>query len=155
MEKPLETRDPIELARANEKGYMQELWETVANGKKLFPQQDFFINVLLKQEILLRIVYRSIFAVAVDCPTPTFDQTVYKYSRKDDQLLLIWSLPNEEACVTYYNDAIYVVPEERNVLNDIIDFYNGTLMHKALQLNKETDDTPKIQLKIITNTDQT
>ena len=149
MEKPQDSRDPIELAKINEQDYIKNLFECLETHKQIFKHSDFFVEVLTKKEPLIKNVVRNYFAGRLACPTPFFDQSVYQYHWYDDKLELLWALPVEEACRMYRNYALEVVPEERALLGHILDYYDGTLLRLAMKLNGETLESPQIELKII------
>ena len=61
---------------------------------------------------------------------------------------LLWALPNEQACIQYKINALSVIAEEKALLHDILDFYDGTLLELAKKLNGELPDAPQIVLEI-------
>lgn len=146
--KPLETRDPIELARQNEADYINNLLECIKTHKNLFSEPCFYIVVITKQEPILKNVFRNLFAGTLACPTPDFDQSVFRYNKSDDKLELLWALPNENDCIKYKMNALSVIAEERQLLHDILDFYDGTLLELAKKLNGELPTSPQVVLEI-------
>jgi len=54
---------------------------------------DFYIVVLTKKERLMQNVLRGYFFARQSCPTPDYDQAVYKYCREDDRLDFLWVIP--------------------------------------------------------------
>lgn len=146
--KPKESRDPIELAEPREKIYLRKLWEHVEDAKKRYVQQDFFIVVITRQEHLIKDCYQDLHSDFPECPTPDYDQTVYQWHWRDEKLELLWSLPHEAACRCYYNHALEVVDSEKALLRDILDYYDGTLLKKAMLLNGDTKGAPQIVLEV-------
>ena len=82
MKEP-ESRDPIEIQREMQKDYLKELTNCAESHKSVFPG-DFFLVVLTKNERLMTNVFRNYFFARNTCPTPQYDQSVFRYSRKDD-----------------------------------------------------------------------
>lgn len=134
--KPLDTRDPIELERAMQKDYLKNVIECIARSKSNFPD-DFFVVVLTKRERLMQNVIRLYFVARQSCPTPNYEQAVFRYIAKDDKVEYIWTIPDRDTCFTYLTQALMVAPEERQLLNYILDFKSGELYKRAMMLNGE------------------
>jgi len=96
---------------------------------------------LLKKEKLLENVLRNYFAERSTCPTPDYDQSVYKYHYDSGNLEYIWTIPDRETCHVFLNNAHLVVPEERLLLEFVIAFSNGELMRLCRKLNGENIET--------------
>lgn len=134
--KSLDTRDPIELERAMQKDYLKNVVECIARSKANYPD-DFFVVVLTKRERLMQNVLRLYFVARQSCPTPNYEQAVFRYSGKDDKIEHIWSIPDRDTSYTYLTQALMVAPEERQLLNFILDFKSGELAKLAMKLNGE------------------
>lgn len=134
--KPQDTVNPVDYEREMHKEYEEEVWNCVARHKSVF-DGDFYVVVLCKRERLLPNVYRNYFFARKSCPTPSFDQTVYKYHREHNAIEFLWVVPDQETCVVYKRDALHVAPEEKELLKFILDFYDRTLDKKAAELNNE------------------
>jgi hypothetical protein len=131
-----DTRNPIELEREMQRDYLKNIWECIDRSKSNYPDQ-FFVVVLTKREHLMQNVLRNYFVARQTCPTPNYDQTVFRYTGKDDKLEYIWTIPDRETSFTYLTQALMVVPEERQLLNFILDFKSGALAKLAMHLNGE------------------
>ena len=145
--------DPQEIQRAQEQEYLDNLVWAVKHAKKeidcssieghdecknrIALQGDFFIAALLKKEKLLENVLRNYFIPTVDCPTPYYDQTVYRYNDSKGDIEFLWVIPDQETCEIFKENKSIIVPGERNLLQFVLDFYNGTLLQKAKQFNGE------------------
>jgi len=129
---------PIELEREAQKNYYDELLAAVARGKQIY-EGDFYIHVATKMEHLMKNVTRNYFIVRSTCPTPFFDQSVFKYLHKEEQLLYIWTIPDRGVCHYLRDNAMEVAPEERQLLQFVLEFYDGTLLNVTRQLNGETN----------------
>ena len=149
-----ESLDPIEIQRATEKEYLDNLIWTVEHAQKRvdcssFKGHDecvnrasmdgsFFIAAVIKKEKILSNVIRNYFIPTHDCPTPTYDQTIYKYDHHKESIEFLWVIPDKETCLTLYENKDIVVPEERALLQFVLDFYDGTLYRLMKKLNKES-----------------
>ena len=118
--------------------YDYNLYTTCEAGKKFYPK-NFFIVVTTKKERLMDNVIRNYFYHRWTCPTPTWDQTVYRYNRADDCLEFIWVIPSQYACEYLRANALTVLHEERDLLNFVMNFFDGTLDRLADTLDKENN----------------
>lgn len=98
---------------------------------------DFFVVVLIKKEKLLQNVMRNYFIATLTCPTPTHDQSVFYYNHDKESLEFLWAVPDQETCLTFIENKNEVVMEERQLLQNILDFYDGNLYKLAKRLNGE------------------
>jgi hypothetical protein len=96
------------------------------------------VSVLLKKEKKLENVLRNYFVVTHDCPTPYFDQTVYKYNHRLCDLKYLWTVPDKETALTLKENKNIVVPAERPLLQFVLDYFDGNLHRLAKHLNGET-----------------
>lgn len=136
MQKGIEQVNPIEYQREIHKQYEKEIYTCVENGIKKY-DGDFFIVVLYKRERALLNVYRAYYFPRQSCPTPSYDQIVYKYHRKDRIIELLWVMPDIETATVFQNHALEIASEERGLLQFVLDFYDGTLDKLAKKLNNE------------------
>lgn len=142
--------DYIELEReinkgtASKKSYEEEVWETIDRGRKDDKiTGNFYVVVLFKKERHLRNVVRRLFFYRQSCPTPEFDQTVYRYIKKGDVLEFLWCVPNN-ATVLNLNMRSTLLPEDQNELKEMCRaFTSGDLDRLAERLNKEDASQPK------------
>jgi len=131
-----DTVDVKELGDTLHKDYMANLEESAKRGVKAF-DGDFFIEIRTKPEKLISTVLRNYFYPRLTCPTPSYDQTVYKYNHKLDELEFIWVVPSKKIC----ND-LYANRHDLNHINDpllpyVIDFSDGSMYIRMKKLNKE------------------
>lgn len=156
-----ESRDPIEIQREIQKDYIDHLeWSVrhmqkkvdcthlVGNGRgheecstRPAHDGDFYVVVLCKKERLLENVIHNYFLETITCPTPTWDQTVYHYHAKEEKLEYLWTVPDRETCRVFQDHALEIVPEERQLLDMILKFHDGTLLQLARKLNGENLET--------------
>ena len=141
LQKEPETRDPIELEREMHKDYVNHVYDAVDRGKKDFTG-DFFVVVITKKERLMENVIRNYFLARSSCPTPEWDQTVYRYKRADDIIEFLWVVPSKDTCQLFKNNALQISPEEKDLLRFVMDFTDGTLLKLSKKLNKEMISSP-------------
>lgn len=103
---------------------------------------DLFIEV---QEVPIKLMPGQVkhqFYWKIACPRPTYDQTLFHYCYKTDDLTYLWTIPSKDVCLLYLENANKVVPEERQLLDFICKFADGTL-HKVMKAyNGEAYDSP-------------
>lgn len=130
------THSPIEQMREQLDNYEAEMQESVLTGKREYIG-DFYIVVLTKKERLMDNVLRNYFMTRSSCPTPEWDQIVYRYSRQDDHLELLWVIPARDVCNMFRDNALTCPPEQKELLGYVLDYYDGTLLKRCKMLNKE------------------
>jgi len=136
LKKTPDTRDPIALERELHKEYESNINTCLGDGLKVYPG-DFFINVVTKKEPRLTNVLRNYFMHRKSCPTPDYDQTLYRYDKKNDILEFLWVIPSRDTCVLLRDNALIVAPQERSLLGFVLDFDDGTLYKRAKRFNGE------------------
>ena len=142
-QKKSDSHDPIEIQRAVYKDYMKNLTTAVDRGYKKYPG-DFFIHVETKAEPLLPNTFRNYFIDKLACPTPNYDQSVFRYNREAGQIEYIWTIPDRETCHHLLEHAHEVAKEERELLGFVVKFNNGSLYRLMKKLNGEKLDTPEL-----------
>ena len=125
-----------ELRQRFHKNYEKNIYECVENGKKMF-DGDFFVHVETKRERLTPNVIRNYFVARRSCSRPWYDQTIYKYHRNEDRIEFLWVIPSKPTCIEFREHIMEIPSEARDLLQFILDYYDGTLMRKCLQLNNE------------------
>lgn len=135
-----ETRDPIEIQRATEQGYINNLIECIKTNQVKYPG-DFFVVVISKNEKLLYNVIRCYFFDRSTCPTPDYDQTVFRFNKEKEEAEHIWTIPDKETCLMYLANKDQVVNEEYPLLSNVLRFMNGDLYRLCKKLNKEEVDS--------------
>lgn len=146
--------DARELQRATEQEYLDNLIWAVQHAQKKVScdhlpdhqsckdrtafSDSFFIAALLKKEKLLSNVIRNYFVPTKDCPTPTYDQTIYRYDHHKESIEFLWVIPDQETCEIFHFNKNIIVPSEQGLLANVLAFYDGTLLKKCKELNGET-----------------
>lgn len=138
MKKDHAAISPIDYEREMHKEYEKEVHTAIQRGIHDL-DGDFFIVVLRKRERAMAPVYRNYFFPRKSCPTPTYDQIVYKYHRADAMIEFIWVIPDLETATVFAGHALEIAPEERGLLGFVLDFKDGTLDALARKLNNEEE----------------
>ncbi len=131
-----ETRSPIEQMRESLTDYEKNLQECVDRGKKALIG-DFFVEVITKKEPLMPNVIRNYFSFRNSCATPNYDQVIYKYTAKNDQIEFLWVIPSRGICHMLLENRLQVPPEEYGLLEFVLQFESGELFKKCKTLNGE------------------
>ena len=131
-----DTRSPIEQTQESLTDYDKNLHECIERGKKDIIG-DFFIEVITKQEPLMPNVIRNYFSYRNSCSTPNYDQAMYKYTLKNDQITFLWVIPSRGICHLLLENRLSVPPEEYGLLDFILRFESGDLFRLCKTLNGE------------------
>ena len=134
-----DTRDPIELEREAHKAYEENVLACLKSSKNQYIG-SFYIVVLIKREKKLQNVLRHLYFSRGSCPTPHPDQTVYRYDHEDDEIQFCWTLPSEDTCVLFKQNVAIIDPLEWELLENVLNYYDGSLHDLAKRLNGEKKD---------------
>jgi hypothetical protein len=134
-----------ELVRESNKDYEDKLISTIEEGRKT-RTGDFYVVCLLKKERLFDELFHNIWFHRQSCPTPTYSQIVYRYQREPEKLEFLWVVPDPDTCQFYCYNALQVPPEERDLLNFILEFRSGGLDNQCRKLNNEPENKTGIIL---------
>jgi hypothetical protein len=140
MQKTPETYDPVEVEREVHKEYEDQIMQAVVDGKKKH-LSDFYVVVETKKERLMHNVVRNYFFTRISCPTPIYDQTVYKYSKNSDKIEFLWVIPARDICNIMKTYSHEVQDSNKELLQYVLDFYDNTLLKKSKRLNREAADS--------------
>jgi hypothetical protein len=113
-----------------------EMLQAIERGKKSFPE-GFYVVVETKKEPKMKNVIRNYFIIRQSCPTPQYDNAVYSYHSQSEQLEFLWVLPSRQVYNMLKEHALEIVPEERQLLQFVLEDADGTLLRKCRQLNGE------------------
>lgn len=130
------THSAEEQMREQLNDYELNINESIRKGKSEYTS-DFFVVVLTKKERLMKNVLRNYFITRITCPTPEYDQAVYRYDRKKESVDFLWVVPSKHTCEMYKKYTLEVPKEEYELLRFVLDFEDGTLFKQALLFNKE------------------
>ena len=107
--------------------------------------EDFYVVVLTKKERLMKNVLRGYFTARLSCPTPDYDQAVYKYTRNGDELEFLWVIPSADTVELMTEYSTYVPPEQYALLGFVLKFVSGSLLRLAKKMNGEKSDSNIIE----------
>lgn len=136
MVKEQEPLSVVELQQASEQDYLNNLEQSIIEGKGNY-DNDFYVVVITKREKILHNTLRNYFTHRYTCPTPDYDQTVYKYNSGDESIELVWVIPSKDACIYLINNTPYVPIEEYELLGYVKKFESGELYIESKKLNGE------------------
>jgi hypothetical protein len=140
LEKKHETYTAKELEHEMHQDYEKNIYDCIEINKPRY-DGDFYVVVHTTKEPLMPNVIRNVFHATKMCPTPTYDQTVYKYFRRDDKVEFMWVVPAMDICEMFHDNILQIVPADRPLLKYVLDFYDGTLARTAIELNHEADNS--------------
>lgn len=137
LTKQPDTNDPIELQQEMQYSSFEDEFNEAfkrASSKYSF---DFYIVVINQRFRLFPNVIRTYFIDRISCPTPDYDQTVYKIEKRTGKIEFLWTIPDKNSCQDMYDNALLLDPEYTKLLQYVLDFYDGTLLNKTKLLNNE------------------
>ena len=143
FEKEPEVTDVRDARSEMLKDYVNKVEDTIAKALKR-RTGDFFVEVETKKERTMQNVIRNFIMDRETCPTPHFDQIVYKYHRRNDEVEFLWSIPNKRLCMYIHQHPLELPPEMADLRTTVLDFYDDTLLRKCKKLNEETINTKGI-----------
>ena len=123
--------------------FMTELHKCKDDGLNRWPK-DFFIVHLVQRPAVYKNVIREYFFSRESCPTPDYDQSVWRYLRHDDVLEYLWTIPQKEICIEFKEHSLEIPQEQQWLLKIVLEFADGTLYKMARNLNGETEYDKKI-----------
>lgn len=129
-----------EQQEAMQEDYMKNLLEAVDRGYLRY-RKSFFIHVETKAEKLMPNVLRNYFIDRETCPTPNYDQTVFRYNNERGQVEFIWTIPCRDACHHLKANALQVADEEKELLGFVMMFDDGTLLKLCKRFNDEQENS--------------
>lgn len=131
--------DVVDQQMAMTKDYIDNLVQCVETHTDDF-QDDFYIVVITKNERLMQNVFRNYFLARSSCPTPEYDQSVYKYVKAYGHIEYLWTVPSADACEYLLENEQQLPKSEELLLTFVKQFYDDSLLMLSKQLNGELDD---------------
>lgn len=123
--------------------YLEHLLRCVDDGYNQY-KCSFFIEVQTKNERLMPNVFRNYFTNRHTCPTPNYDQSVFRYNVEKGQLEYLWTVPSRDACLHLMDNSSKVAYEEQGLLEFVKLFADGTLFKMCKKYNNEKLDSLEI-----------
>ena len=143
QQKPDEKINPIDLQRqihkgnTNEDSFENQVRIAVERGEEDF-EGDFYVIVLFKKERLLKNVVRQYFFPRQSCPTPEYDQIVYQYKRKSQELKFLWVVPDKQSTIDLPLMKFQLPAEQQELVRFAEDFNTGKLDQLCERLNQSS-----------------
>lgn len=133
----VEMQQEILKGTNSKKSFIEEIEDAARRGKNdpSF-EGEFYVICLVKKERLLQNILRPYFFYRQSCPTPEFDQTVYKVT-KSDNLEYLWTIPDVHTCNAIMANRDNLPPDHDLLIEMVNAFMNGDLEKYAKKLNKE------------------
>lgn len=135
--------DVIEYRRTMEKDVIKNIKTTIDQALKSphYDGKDFYIVMLVKLEHIGQVPRTYIFS-RLSCPTPTYNQHVWKYHRTLSKLEFLWSIPDK---ILYYhivrNNHRYLIdPETKHLAQYVLLMETGQLLDWVKKENGEKVD---------------
>lgn len=138
------THTAVDQMREQLTDYEKNIYECINKNLGSF-EGDFYIVCLIKKERLMQNVLRGYFFARQSCPTPDYDQIVYRYNKDDASLDFLWVLPAEHVVNYMKNNPNYVEPENYALLGFVMKFVDGALLRLSKKLNNERVDSNIIE----------
>lgn len=124
-------------AEKSNKKYLYDLYGTMLTCKENNPNRDFFIEVQTIRSRVLHNMIKKMFIGRISCPTPNYDQVVWQYKHKHEELFLVWTIPDRYHCFELIKNANIIDPELRELTENVIAFAKGDLYLLSKKLNNE------------------
>lgn len=136
---------PYEQMQEQLKYYESNVEEAIKRGLKEHGH-TFYVVVLTKKERLMENVIRNYFFTRSTCPTPDWDQAVYRYKNvRGGDVDFLWVVPSKDTCKYLKDNALTIEKSERTLLDFVLDFDSGNLLKMAKRLNGENNNTPFVE----------
>lgn len=142
----LDKMSAVDAWKAKEQDYLKNLIECAEINRKKFNGDFYILNTIKNEPIFNKYlpmpVIREYFIALHDCPTPNYDQNLYKYNSKLEQIEFIWSIPDRETAQMLHANKDIVDESERGLLKFVLDYADGTLFRLMKRLNGEQINSP-------------
>lgn len=133
---PIELQREIHKGNTDEESFEHNVLECLNRGRKEI-HGSFYIVVVFKKERLLQNIIRQYFFFRKSCPTPDFDQLVYKYDFEGDKIDFIWVIPDKATCHALKNFGHELPLDQQPLVQYAKDFMSGELDKKCAHFNGE------------------
>ena len=130
------THSAEEQMRAHLSEYEDNVLQCIHDNKNLF-EDHFYVVVLTKKERLMQNVLRNYFFARRSCPTPDYDQTVYKYTKASDNLEYMWTIPAADVVECMKVNKYQLGTEAYELLGYVMSFLDGSLLRLSKKINRE------------------
>lgn len=137
-ESPDSVYELLKQQKESSKDYLLKLREAIEKGKEQYQSEEFiFIEGFTRQDkIMIRSTVTDFFP-RITCPTPSFNQVVYRYVMKEDIIEYVWQIPSNKRCLQLLANPLAKSEGERLLIEHVHDLRDGTLEKLTRFLNKE------------------
>lgn len=135
-----DTTRAMDLTEAQSSTWDQTIKEAYELGRKGLPNKDFYIEIQVKWEQILgreRPQLHQYSFVKPNCPSPQYDQTLYKYHHKEDKIEYLWTLPDKDTYNYYIDNVTTLHPDRWALLKFVLKDLKGDLLRQSKILNGE------------------
>jgi len=134
-----------ELGSKMLEGFEKAMEETIEDGIKKY-KHCFFIVVLLIKNDVLRVVNNKYFTRHT-CPTPTFSQAVYFYSKDKKRPEFLWVIPDRNTVSALMASSFSSLHKDYQILYPFVEsFSNNKLLEFADNFNEKLISENKINV---------
>lgn len=133
----------IEQQKQMQSEYMKYLLTSIDEGFNLY-RTSFFVEVQTKNEKLMPNVFRNYFIHRRSCPSPNYDQSVFRYNVDKGQVEYLWTVPSRDVCFHLKDNATLVSHDEKDLLGFVLKFADGTLFKMCKHYNDEKPNSPEL-----------
>ena len=103
-------QDPFEIGEALCNDILKEVWACIDAHYNVIDEPEFCVVCLIATDCLIKGVKRRKFYAWPYLPMPRPNQICFLYSKKNDKIIRLWSLPDPK--------AMAVISESRNVAKE-------------------------------------
>lgn len=163
LESKLIKEETLEISRQLSEKRLKKLYELTheARKKDYFSFIDFYVVVVPSQnykaiqmpdqklpEMIMEPEDKVFFRRS--CPTPSYNQNVWKYHKETDSLEFLWSIPRKHIYFDMYRnrDKYLRNPKLKSRTSFVIMMESGQLEKWVAKENKEDPSKPKAIIKI-------
>jgi len=109
------------------KDYVPNVLECITKHIKEFNGMPFYVVVGFRGVKVIANAQRMQYWGRLTCPKPTNDQAVFYYEPATDFIEEMWSIPDRNTCKYLVDNALRLSPDERPLLQYVLDYMDGTL----------------------------
>jgi hypothetical protein len=122
--------------------FEEKIHECAINAKDqdLYKNKDFYVVVLFKVDRLLHNSVTPYFFARRSCPTPVYNQIVFKYHTNSGQLQYLWNIPNEQLYHYILANRVEASVDNRQLLQFCLALEDGSLLNFVKKENGEKKD---------------
>ena len=107
---------------------------------------DFYVEVYTFMAKLLPNVIRNRMYTRKSCPTPNYDQIVYRFNSEMERIEELWVLGTRATCFYFLQNQKEIRPDMYQTVDYIRQFADGSLFRMCKELNNEKEDTPELDM---------